>query len=146
MRAVVQRVKEASVLANGRVIGAIGRGLLVLVAVHEADDEAAIFKLGEKIMNLRIFSDPQGKMNWSVKEVGGAVLVVSQFTLYGDTKKGNRPSFTDSARPEKAEPFYQALVAYLEKQGLQVATGEFGAMMEVRLANDGPVTIILDYQ
>jgi len=144
MRAVIQRVKEASVLVDGRIKGIIGQGLLVLVAVHEKDAESAVVKMGDKIVNLRIFADSQGKMNRSVQESGGALLIVSQFTLYGDVKKGYRPSFITSAKSEKARLFYDSLVSYLKKLGIPVNTGEFGALMEVKLVNDGPVTIIVD--
>jgi len=144
MRAVIQRVKKASVKIDGEVVGEIGGGLLVLLAVHVDDHEDKIVKMAEKILNLRIFSDHEGKMNLSVKEVGGEIMVVSQFTLYGDCRKGNRPSFIESAKPEKAIPFYEKFVLYIREQGIKVATGKFGAMMEVGLVNDGPVTLILD--
>jgi D-tyrosyl-tRNA(Tyr) deacylase len=144
MRAVVQRVKKANVSADNNVISEIGRGLLVLLAIHQDDKDAVIQKLADKIINMRIFSDRGGKMNLSVKEVGGEILVVSQFTLYADTNKGNRPGFTQSAKPDKAIPFYEKFVSYIRDQGLNVSTGEFGAMMEVKLTNDGPVTIIVE--
>jgi len=144
MRAVIQRVKKANVKIDNKVTGEIGQGLLVLLAVHQDDEEKIISKMADKIMNLRIFSDQEDKMNLSIKDVGGEILVVSQFTLYGDCKKGNRPSFIESARPEKAIPMYEALVKYIKEQGIKVATGKFGAMMEVELINDGPVTVIID--
>lgn len=144
MRAVVQRVKSAEVKINGSVSGAIKNGLLVFLAVHNKDDEHLIPKLADKILKLRIFSDEQGKMNLSVRDICGSILVVSQFTLFGDTNKGNRPSFIESAKPEKAIPFYNSFVEYIKASGTEVQTGEFGAEMEVSLVNDGPVTIIID--
>lgn len=144
MRAVIQRVKRANVSINKQVIGQIGPGLLVLLAVHQDDEEAVIKKMADKVINLRIFSDPDDKMNLSIKDVRGEILVVSQFTLYGDCGKGNRPSFTRSAKPEKAIPMYEKFVKYIREQGIKVKTGKFGAMMEVELVNDGPVTIILE--
>lgn len=151
MRAVIQRVKKANVKINGQVVGEIGQGLLVLLAVHKDDPEASsaageksVQKLAAKIINLRVFSDEDDKMNLSVKDVSGEILAVSQFTLYGDTGKGNRPSFINSAPPEKAIPIYEKFVLYIREQGIEVATGRFGAMMAVELVNDGPVTIIID--
>lgn len=144
MRAVVQRVSEASVAIDGRVVGAIGRGLLVLVGVTHSDGEAEAAALAHKIAGLRIFEDAAGKFNLALADVGGAVLVVSQFTLYGDARKGRRPSFTDAARPEQAEPLCQQLVDLLRSAGLVVQTGRFGAIMAVHLINDGPVTLWLD--
>lgn len=144
MRAVIQRVKEGEVRIEGETVGQIKKGLLVFLAVHEDDSEEKLKKMAEKIIALRIFSDNEGKMNLSLKEVGGEILVVSQFTLYGDTKKGNRPSFIESARGEKAGPFYEKFVKYLKEGGIKTETGEFGAMMEVELINDGPVTIIME--
>lgn len=144
MRSVIQRVKNANVKVDEKIIGEIGKGLLVLLAVHGNDKEEVIQKMAEKILNLRIFSDKEGKMNLSIKEVKGEILVVSQFTLCGNCQKGNRPSFVESARPEKAIPFYEKFVKYIREQGIKCETGEFGAMMEVELVNDGPVTIILD--
>jgi D-aminoacyl-tRNA deacylase len=143
MRAVIQRVKKASVSIAGKVVGQIGSGLLVLFAVHIDDTEDKITKMAEKILKLRIFSDAEDKMNLSVKDVGGEILAVSQFTLYGDVAGGNRPSFLVSAKPEKVLPFYEKFVKYLA-ENIKTATGEFGAMMEVELINDGPVTIIID--
>jgi len=144
MRAVVQRVKKSCVRTRGKAIGEIGAGLLVFLAVHVDDTEDMIKKMADKIMNLRIFDDENGVMNKSIKDSGGEILVVSQFTLYGDTNKGNRPSYIKSARPDKAIPFYDNFVKYIKEQGIKTETGVFGAMMEVSLVNDGPVTIIID--
>lgn len=145
MRAVIQRVSQASVTIDGQVRAAIGPGLLVLVGVEDADGPEDIEWLAGKIVRLRIFNDDQGLMNRSVQEVGGSILVVSQFTLHASTKKGNRPSYIRAARPEVAEPLYAALVRRLSQLlGQPVATGEFGAMMQVALVNDGPVTILID--
>ena len=145
MRAVVQRVIEARVMVNSRPVSSIGKGLLVLLGVGHDDDESDVAWMAKKIANLRIFDDDEGKMNRSVMDVGGDVLVVSQFTLYGDARKGNRPSFTDAAPPEHGEALYSMLVNRLREQyALKVRTGEFGARMVVELKNDGPVTILLD--
>jgi len=144
MRAVIQRVKNAEVKIDGKIVGKIGKGLLVLLAVHQDDTEDKIERLATKIINLRIFADKDDKMNLSIKDVGGEILVVSQFTLYGDISKGNRPSFIESAKPDKAVPYYEKFVEKIKVSGLKTATGEFGAMMEVSLINDGPVTIIID--
>jgi len=144
MRAVIQRVKNAEVKIDGKIVGKIGKGLLVLLAVHQDDTEDKIERLATKIINLRIFADKDDKMNLSIKDVGGEILVVSQFTLYGDISKGNRPSFIESAKPDKAVPYYEKFVEKIKVSGLKTATGEFGAMMEVGLVNDGPVTIIID--
>lgn len=144
MRAVIQRVEQAEIDIAGKIVGKINMGLLVLLAIHEKDDEYLIKKMADKIINLRIFSDTEDKMNLSVKDVGGSILVVSQFTLYGDCKKGNRPSFVESAKPEKAIPFYEKFVKYIKDQDINTQTGRFGAMMSVKLINDGPVTIIID--
>jgi D-tyrosyl-tRNA(Tyr) deacylase len=144
MRAVVQRVNEASVAVEGQVVGAIGRGFLVLLGVTHADGEAEAASLARKIAGLRIFEDAAGKFNLALADVGGAVLVVSQFTLYGDARKGRRPSFTDAARPEQAEPLCDYFVERLAGEGLVVQTGRFGAQMAVHLVNDGPVTLWLD--
>ncbi len=144
MRAVVQRVSEASVTVDGRVVGAIGRGFLVLLGVTHGDGEAEALWLARKIAGLRIFEDEAGKFNRSLADVGGAMLVVSQFTLYGDARKGRRPSFTDAARPEHAEPLCDRFVELLRAEGVPVETGVFGAMMAVQLVNDGPVTLWLD--
>jgi D-aminoacyl-tRNA deacylase len=144
MRAVVQRVSSASVAVEGRVVGQIGPGLLVLlgVAVNDAPTDAGY--LAEKIAGLRIFEDAAGKMNLSVADAGGAVLAVSQFTLYGDVRRGKRPSFDDAARPERARELYEYFVAQIEQRGLHCETGQFQAMMSVSLVNEGPVTILLD--
>ena len=144
MKAVIQRVKKASVKINNEIVGEINHGLLVLLAVHQDDTEDRIYKMADKIINLRIFSDNNNKMNLSIKDKAGEILVVSQFTLYGNTKKGNRPSFIESAKPDKAIPFYEKFVQYIRDRGIEVATGEFGAMMDVSLVNNGPVTIILN--
>ena len=145
MRAVIQRVSEASVTINGQVKGSIGHGLLVLVAVEPADTAEDVEWLSGKIVRLRIFNDEQGVMNCSVQEVGGEVLVVSQFTLFASTKKGNRPSYSRAAPPAIAIPIYQDFIRKLEIDlGRPVATGEFGADMKVALVNDGPVTIVID--
>ncbi len=144
MRVVLQRVKNASVSVDRKTVGQIGPGLLVLLAVHQDDREEIIAKMADKILNLRIFGDNDNKMNLSLKDIGGEILIVSQFTLYGNASKGNRPSFLESAKPEKAIPFYEKFVSYTKGQGVDTATGKFGAMMEVTLVNDGPVTLILD--
>jgi D-tyrosyl-tRNA(Tyr) deacylase len=144
VKAVLQRVSEACVEIEGRTVSAIGRGLLVLLGVETGDGAGAADLMARKIAALRIFEDEAGKMNRSVLEVGGELLVVSQFTLLADMRKGNRPSFIAAAPPEQAEPLYQHLCARLRAQGLAVATGRFGARMAVRLVNDGPVTIWLD--
>ena len=144
MRAVVQRVSRASVTVSGEVVGAIGQGLCVLVGVTHDDTEAQASKLAERLWKLRIFSDDEGKMNRSVADVGGSLLIISQFTLYADARKGNRPSYVDAARPEVAEPLVDAVVAKLRALGAEVATGKFGADMAVDLLNDGPVTIALE--
>jgi D-tyrosyl-tRNA(Tyr) deacylase len=144
MRAVVQRVARAEVRVEGRVTGAVGAGLAVLLGVAEGDDEDAARFLADKVAALRIFEDADGKMNRAVAEVGGGVLVVSQFTLLGDVRKGNRPSFTAAAPPEAADALYQRFCALLREKGLRVGTGVFRAHMEVELVNDGPVTILLD--
>ena len=144
MRAVIQRVKEAKVEVGGRTVGEIGHGLLILLGVGEDDSEKDCDYLANKIAHLRIFSDDQGLMNLSLIETEGAVLVVSQFTLWGDCRKGRRPSFTRAARPEKARELYEHFVGILRGKGLRAATGEFQELMDVHLVNDGPVTLILD--
>ncbi|HSY76833.1 MAG TPA: D-aminoacyl-tRNA deacylase [Bacteroidia bacterium] len=145
MRVVIQRVTKAEVKVDGALKGTCELGLLILAGVEEADTEEDATWLSAKIANLRIFSDEQGKMNLSVKEVNGGMLVVSQFTLHASTQKGNRPSYIQAARPEKALPLFNTFVKMLEKElGKPVATGEFGAHMEVSLVNDGPVTITID--
>src|SRR5579859_4949455 len=142
MRAVIQRVSRAKVTVDGRVTGEIGRGLLVLFGVAKGDDEAAAEYLAAKTIGLRIFEDADGKMNLSVTEANGAVLVVSQFTLLGDARKGKRPSFDDAARPEEANRLYEHFVAKIREAGLRCETGEFQKMMDVESVNDGPVTIL----
>ena len=145
MRAVVQRVAEASVTINGQIRGAIETGLLLLLAVEEADTPEDIEWLSGKIVRLRIFSDDQGMMNRSVQEAGGDILLISQFTLFASTKKGNRPSYSRAARPEIAVPLFEAFTRKLsEELGKPVQTGEFGADMKVSLVNDGPVTLVID--
>jgi len=144
MRAVIQRVSQASVTVDGAVVGAIGRGFLVLVGVTHADSRSEADWLARKIAGLRVFEDEAGKMNLGLADVGGAVLVVSQFTLYGDARKGRRPSFIDAARRGQAEPLVDYLARQLADLGVVVATGRFGAMMQVALINDGPVTLLLD--
>ncbi len=144
MRAVIQRVREASVSVEGREVAAIGPGLLILLGVGQADTAEGARWLAGKVAALRIFEDAEGKMNRSVQEVGGAALVVSQFTLYGDARKGRRPSFTGAAPPEAAVPLLRVFVGDLRERGLPVQEGVFGARMQVRLVNDGPVTILLD--
>jgi len=144
MRAVVQRVSRARVTVNGRVTGEIGNGLLILLGVGRDDTSAVALNLAEKIANLRIFNDEQGKMNRSLLEVGGSALVVSQFTLYGDARGQRRPSFIAAASPETAKKLYEEFSEALRRLGVTVATGVFGAMMSVELVNEGPVTILLD--
>ena len=144
MRAVVQRVSRARVTVAGETTGEIGRGLLVLLGVSKTDTGSTADYLAEKVAGLRIFEDAEGKMNLDVQQSGGAVLVVSQFTLYGDVRKGKRPSFDDAARPEEARRLYEHFVANLRGFGLNVETGRFQEMMQVELVNDGPVTILLD--
>lgn len=144
MRAVIQRVTTASVTVDGEPVGQIGRGLLVLLGISRTDTHASADYLIEKVLGLRIFEDNDGKMNVSVREIGGALLVVSQFTLLGDVRRGKRPSFDDAARPEQAKALYLYLVSKIRQQGIQCSTGEFQAMMQVSLVNDGPVTILID--
>ena len=144
MRAVLTRVKSASVTVDGSVIGQIGQGFLILLGVTHEDTEAQAVKLADKLMGLRIFEDENGKMNRSLEDVGGQVLVVSQFTLYGNCKKGRRPEFLAAARPEIAIPLYEKLIALCRDKGFSVETGEFGAEMLVESVNDGPVTLIVD--
>jgi D-tyrosyl-tRNA(Tyr) deacylase len=144
MRVVLQRVSKASVTIGGREAGSIGRGFCLLVGFTHGDTPAQVDWMAEKVAGLRLFSDADGKMNLGLDEVGGALLVVSQFTLYGDAAKGRRPSFIDAARPELAIPLYQRFLDALRGRGLSVAAGEFGADMQVEIHNDGPVTLILD--
>jgi D-aminoacyl-tRNA deacylase len=148
VRAVLQRVARAEVRVDGRVTGKIGPGFLVLAGFAPTDTEATLAWMADKILGLRVFGDAEGKMNLALADVRGAVLVVSQFTLYGDVQKGRRPSFVDAAPPDIATPLYERFVALLRERGAgsgtKVETGEFGAMMEVELVNDGPVTLILE--
>jgi D-tyrosyl-tRNA(Tyr) deacylase len=144
MRVVLQRVSRASVTIDGRVAGVIGRGFCLLVGFTHGDTDAQVDWMADKISGLRLFSDAEGKMNLGLAETQGAVLVISQFTLYSDASKGRRPSFIDAARPETAIPLYERFVAALRARGLETATGEFGADMQVEIHNDGPVTLILD--
>jgi D-tyrosyl-tRNA(Tyr) deacylase len=143
VRAVVQRVREASVVVDGELVGACGHGLAILLGVAAEDDEEAATRLAGKIARLRIFENTDGRFHLSLLDVGGEALVVSQFTLVADTQKGNRPSFTGAARPEVAEPLYDYFCTTLEREGVRVARGIFGARMQVSLVNDGPVTIVL---
>ena len=144
MRVVLQRVSQASVAIGGRVVGAIERGFCVLVGFTHQDTAAEVDWMADKLAGLRLFSDAEDKMNLGLPDVGGALLVVSQFTLYGDTEKGRRPSFITAARPEVAIPLYERFISALRGKGLAVETGEFGAMMQVEIHNDGPVTLILE--
>jgi D-tyrosyl-tRNA(Tyr) deacylase len=144
MRVVLQRVSQASVSINGRLAGSIERGFCLLVGFTHGDTVAQVDWMAEKVTGLRLFGDAEGKMNLALGDVAGAVLVVSQFTLYGDAAKGRRPSFIDAARPEVAIPLYERFLAALRGLGLSVASGEFGADMQVSIHNDGPVTLILD--
>lgn len=144
MRAVVQRVVECSVATEGRICGRIDRGLLVYLGVGTEDGEQDVKYLADKVVNLRIFSDSKGKMNLSVLDAAGGVLVVSQFTLYGDARQGRRPSYTGAAEPQKARMYYLRFAEVIREQGLQVETGVFAARMEIRYTNVGPVTILLD--
>lgn len=144
MRVVLQRVRQASVTIEGRVAGAIDGGLLLLVGFAPDDQEEALEWMAEKVVNLRVFSDEQGRMNRSLLDSGGGCLVVSQFTLYGDASRGRRPSFIGAAHPDIAIPLYERFVELLHERGVPVQTGEFGAMMDVALINDGPVTLVLE--
>ena len=143
MRAFVQRVSKANIEVNEKNISSINKGLLVLLGIQDTDDESDISWLSNKIIKMRIFEDDNGKMNQSIEDIGGELLIVSQFTLYASTKKGNRPSFINAAHPDKALPIYQTFVSECNKQ-ISTQTGKFGAMMQVGLVNDGPVTIWLD--
>ena len=144
MRIVLQRVSQASVSIAGRTVGRIDRGFCLLLGITHGDTVAEADWLADKVAGLRLFSDAEGRMNLGLSDVGGSVLAVSQFTLYGDASKGRRPSFIAAARPEEAEPLYRAFVAALRARGLAVETGEFGAAMLVEIQNDGPVTLILE--
>ncbi|MGH3032298.1 MAG: D-aminoacyl-tRNA deacylase [Gaiellaceae bacterium] len=144
MRAVVQRAREARVLVDGEAVASVGPGLCVLLGVAQGDDEEAAARLAGKVARLRIFENEEGRFDRSVVDTDGQALVVSQFTLIADTARGNRPSFTGAARPDVAEPVFEAFCAALERERIQVARGSFGARMLVEVANDGPVTIVLD--
>ena len=144
MRAVVQRVSRAAVRIDGETVGAIGRGFVVLAGFAPTDAEPALGWMAEKLAGLRVFGDAAGKMNLGIADIGGAMLVVSQFTLYGDASKGRRPSFIGAAPPEQAEVLYERFVALLRERGVRVETGRFRAMMDVELVNDGPVTLLLE--
>jgi D-tyrosyl-tRNA(Tyr) deacylase len=144
MRAVIQRVKSASVYVDGRLTGKIGNGLLVFVGVGKGDGESDVSYMVSKLPDLRIFEDTSGKFNLSLKETNGEILIVSQFTLYGDCRKGRRPSFTDAEDPAIARELYERLIKRLKEEGVPVQTGEFQAKMDVHLVNDGPVTLLLD--
>ncbi len=144
MRMMLQRVTRASVMVSNEIVGAIDRGLLVLVGVAEGDSEAQAEALARKLVGLRVFADAEGRFNDSLLDVGGSVLLVSQFTLLGDVRKGRRPSFTAAARPELAEPLVEHVAQTLREQGARVESGVFGAMMSVELVNDGPFTMLLD--
>ena len=144
MIAVVQRVKRAEVRIDGRNVGSIGRGLVTLLGVARSDTEEDVRWLADKLVGLRVFDDASGKMNRSLRDIDGAMLIVSQFTLLGDCRKGRRPSFTESAPPEQAKTLYESLIDAVGAQGIPLATGRFGAMMEVDLVNDGPVTLIVE--
>ena len=144
MRVLVQRVSRAEVRVAERVVGRIGRGMLLLVGFTHSDGEEQIAWMVDKILGLRIFADGEDRLNLSITDVGGALLVVSQFTLYGDAQKGRRPSFVDAARPEQAIPLYERCLALFRERGVPMQTGEFGALMDVELVNDGPVTLWLE--
>ncbi len=144
MRALIQRVAEASVTIEGRTVGRIGRGFCVLLGVTHADTQREADWLAQKIAGLRVFEDAAGKLNLDLQEIGGELLVVSQFTLYGEAVRGRRPSFTAAARPEQSEPLYAYFVDQLRAAGFEVATGVFGAAMQVHIVNDGPVTLMLE--
>lgn len=144
MKTVIQRVSNANVVVNEKIVGEIEKGLVILLGVSDLDNEETVSKMVKKIVNLRIFSDKDDKMNLSVKDIEGSILVISQFTLYADCKKGNRPSFTDAGKPEHANKLYKYFIKEVEKEQISVQHGIFGADMKVNLTNDGPVTIILE--
>jgi len=144
MRAVIQRVKYASVTVNGHVTGSVGSGVAVFIGIHRNDGEAVINWMAEKIVNLRLFPDEDEKMNLSLADIGEEMLIVSQFTLYGDCRKGRRPGYSEAAPPEIAEPLYKQFINQINKKGIRTATGTFQAKMEVSLVNDGPVTLLVD--
>jgi len=145
MKAVLQRVNQGSVMVDGKIVSKIDQGLMILLGVGSEDSITVVEQMVDKIANLRIFGDEEGKMNLSVLNVGGSAIVVSQFTLYGDTRKGRRPSFINAAKPELAEPLVEVFAQMLNKRGVPTQTGVFGAHMDVSLVNDGPVTIIMEY-
>ena len=144
MRFVIQRVLEASVEVEGKTVGKIDRGLLALVGIEESDNEKIAEKMASKLLKMRIFEDEEGKTNLALTDVGGRLLLISQFTLYADCRKGNRPSFTDAGRPEMAEPLYEYILSLCRQEGFEPEKGIFGAEMKVSLVNDGPFTIVLD--
>ncbi len=144
MKAVLQRVQSAQVFVDGRLTGKIGKGLLIFIGVGKGDEEGDLSYMVSKIPDLRIFEDASGKLNLSLREIKGEILLVSQFTLYGDCRKGRRPSFTDAEDPAPAQDLYERLIKRLKEEGIPVQTGEFQAKMEVHLVNDGPVTLLLD--
>lgn len=145
MKVVVQRVRSSKVTVENEIVGKIGNGLLLLVGIHADDEISQLEWICNKILHLRIFEDGNGKMNRSIQDINGEILIVSQFTLYGNATKGTRPSFIEAARPEKAEPMYEDMIAYFRKySSLKIESGKFGAMMNVHLENDGPVTLILE--
>lgn len=144
MRSIVQRVSRAQVTIEGEQVGAIGYGLVVLLGIHSTDSEKQVQWMTDKIAELRIFEDDQRLMNRSLLDIGGEMLIVSQFTLYGDCRKGRRPGYSSAARPEKAEPLYDLFVETMRRKGIRAATGRFQAMMQVELVNDGPVTLLVD--
>jgi D-tyrosyl-tRNA(Tyr) deacylase len=144
MRAVIQRVKRASVDVNGITTGSISKGIVIFLGIHRHDEAKEIGWMAEKIVNLRIFPDPDGKMNISLADINAEMLIVSQFTLYGDCRKGRRPGYSEAAQPEIAEPIYNRFVDEVRNKGINAATGKFQAMMDVTLVNDGPVTLLLD--
>ena len=144
MRAVIQRVSRASVSVDGEQLGVISTGLVALIGICAADGNKDVDWLAEKIINLRIFPDDTGKMNRSLADIGGEMLIVSQFTLYGDCRKGRRPGYSNAASPDKAEPLYQRFIGQVDQQNIKTASGKFQAMMEVTIINDGPVTLLVD--
>ena len=144
MKVVVQRSKQASVTVGGQIVGAIDQGVVLLVGITHTDTEKDVLYIADKIANLRIFEDENDKLNLSLLDTGGQALSVSQFTLYGDCRKGRRPNFMQAAKPEVAEPLYEVFNTALRNRGIEVATGQFGAMMDVQLINDGPVTLVID--
>lgn len=144
MRAVVQRVREASVSVDGETVGKIGQGLLVLLGVGKDDDDTDLRYVADKVLDLRLFNDEQGKINKSLRQIAGEVLVISQFTLYGDCRKGRRPGFDAAETPSRAEELYRGWIDYVREKGFSPQEGVFGAMMDVRLLNEGPVTVLLD--